>query len=108
MHQDEILKIVENSSPIRLVQDEKQFLSDLDYVMERLQNIKVISPKDIENLEALDTIPYMSHKFTIPNATFESETFVIYDCELSVSVKNDLIGLFKSFSISMAPCKIIC
>jgi hypothetical protein len=50
---------------------------------------------------------YQKHKFTIPRDTLVSEEYSLYESHFSISVTDDLIGLFKSFNISVYPSDLV-
>ena len=100
---DDLMKMVDNSSPTQIIQDEKDTLLKIDQIKEKSKGIHMIDPKDLEDLLNIEQLPFQEHKFTIPMDTLESGVYTMYDAEFSMSVKNDLIGLFKSFSINMSP-----
>jgi len=85
-----------NYSDIQLIREEANINQQIVALDAQFNNIS------IEDLEAgIDGLQYETHRFCIPRGTSFSEEHEMYEAKFSITVTNDLIGLFKSFNICM-------
>lgn len=101
---DVLRKTIDMYSDIKLIKENNRLDGQIEGLHNKVLNIRGSEPIELEELEPEGKfMPFQTHKFTIPRAVLVSEEYEMYDNTFSVSVSDDLIGLFKSFNITLKP-----
>jgi hypothetical protein len=99
---DMLRQRLDDSSSVRLLKEEGFFEQQIEQLKERLHQIGQLERFEIDDISN-DCPKFETHKFTINLGSDFSEESELYGYIFSISVTDDLIGLFKSFNILMKP-----
>lgn len=101
---DVIISTIDSLSDVKLVKDKDIFVTLLTDLNSKILDIPEVRPMDFEMVDLEHKfLPYESYKFVIPQNRLKSSEHRMYDMNFSVSINDDLIGLFKSFDVIMEP-----